>query len=312
MNDRIISQFQILEEYYRRNKDTFRARAYENVIILIENFPEKITDIEQIKSVKGIGKSIKEKIKEYLDYGDIKNLDKYSIKSLLSDSKSKVINDFLCIQGVGVVRAEKLYSEGYRSISDIRNSKLSLTTQQKIGVKYYEELLVPISRQTINIFQVSFRYILNEIFGKNSYKMDVAGSYRREKETSGDVDILITSDKFKLRDIVDIMVRHGIITDIISFRDEKLMCISICKGQKPCYHFRLDIEFLPKSEYATGLLYFTGSKNFNIALRANVKKRGMLLNQHGLYDKNGKLYDTRTEEEIFKILGLNYVEPKKR
>jgi DNA polymerase/3'-5' exonuclease PolX len=74
----------------------------------------------------------------------------------------------------------------------------------------------------------------------------------------------------------------------------------------------MDIEFLPENEFYVGLLYFTGSKSLNIAMRANAKRQGYTLNQHGLFDKKGNRIPVFTEEEIMAELGMSYIEPHKR
>jgi DNA polymerase (family 10) len=79
------------------------------------------------------------------------------------------------------------------------------------------------------------------------------------------------------------------------------------------YHFRLDIEFVKEEEFYSCLLYFTGSKDFNIAMRSRAKKMGMILNQHGLFDlKTRCRYVTKKEEDIFDKLNLVFVPPKDR
>ncbi|GAG64519.1 unnamed protein product [marine sediment metagenome] len=91
-----------------------------------------------------------------------------------------------------------------RSISDIRKKgEKFLTANQIVGLKYYDDLLEPIPREYITIFHGVLNYVLNETYGKSSYKLEIAGSYRRGKETSGDIDCLITSNKLTLKDIVD-------------------------------------------------------------------------------------------------------------
>ena len=93
---------------------------------------------------------------------------------------------------------------------------------------------------------------------------------------------------------------------------EKFMGIGKCPGENE-NHFRMDIEFLPKDEYGSGLLYFTGSGDFNKEIRYYAKKLGYKLNQHGLKDiKNNKLLKFKSEEEIFDKLNLKYLKPYQR
>ena len=90
------------------------------------------------------------------------------------------------------------------------------------------------------------------------------------------------------------------------------MGIGNCPNGKDPY-FRIDIEFLPEKEFSFGLLYFTGSKDFNREIRWYAKKNGYLLNQHGIKNVvTGEYINAKTEEDIFDILDLQYVDPKKR
>ena len=77
------------------------------------------------------------------------------------------------------------------------------------------------------------------------------------------------------------------------------------------HYFRIDIEFLPEEEWGSGLLYFTGSKEFNVSMRAIAKKRGYVLNQHGLFKKDRRLPLYR-EEQFMEFLDIDYVNPENR
>src|SRR5438128_2693418 len=90
------------------------------------------------------------------------------------------------------------------------------------------------------------------------------------------------------------------LSDTLSMRKEKFMGVVSCPA-KNSPHYRLDIEFVHPNSYGAALLYFTGSKEFNVMMRANAKKRGFLLNEHGLYyAKTGKVVrNCMTEQEIF-------------
>jgi DNA polymerase beta len=312
MNDQLIENLKILIKYYSITKDHFRRTAYEKALKVIKNLEFQITDINQVKKTKGIGKSTLEKINEYLNTGMIKKVEE--IKLILEPEKTTkeiVIEMFLKIWGVGEVKANSLWEKGYRSIEDIIKEPKVLNRLQLIGLKYYDDLQLKIPRINVTVIQVIIRFILDKTFGKNTYTLIVAGSYRRCKSYSNDIDILITSKLFTLKDIVEVLQKWNVISDVLSFQKEKFMGVAHCpKGNEP--YFRLDIEFLPEEEFAFGLLYFTGSKDFNKEMRWHAKKLGYTLNQHGLKTSEGKFIRANTEEEIFELLDLEYVKPKKR
>ena len=318
MNKEIIENLFILEDYYTKmwyknksSKDNFRRLAYEKATKEINKLDFNIESIKQLKGIKGIGKSILEKIEEYLDTGFIKKVKE--IKLYSENDKDKILKKFLDIWGIGFVKANKLYNMGYRSIEQVRdNAEKILNRQQLIGLKYYEDLKKNISRMTITVIHTIIRYILNREYGKETYIMNIAGSYRRGKEYSGDIDILISSEKFNLEDIIKILIKNKIITDILSMQKEKFMGIGQCPRKNEQY-FRIDIEFLPKEEYGSGLLYFTGSGEFNKEMRMYAKNLGYTLSQHGLKNnKTGFVFKSEKEEEIFDKLNLKYIEPNKR
>ena len=318
-NQDIIKNLNILSIYYE-DIDYFRYQAYRNAIIAIKNLPFEITDIKQISGpnkVKFLGKSIISKIDEYLTNGyiqEIRNI-KENIKkqdNIEQDPvKIEVLEKFKQVWGIGPTKAEKLWTQGFRTIEDIKQNPSSLNRNQLLGLKYYDYLLEKIPREKITIFQMAVRYLLNKTFGVNSYTMIVAGSYRRKQNFSSDIDILITSTRFGLKEMVDTLSQYKVIVDVLGLRKEKFMGIAHCPTSKK-YH-RMDIEFLPENEFGSGLLYFTGSKDFNITMRNVAKDMGYTLNEHGLFTSSSlRRIPVYTEKEIFNKLNLQYVEPENR
>lgn len=318
-NQDIIRNLNILSIYYE-DIDYYRYQAYKNAIVAIKNLPFQITNIQQISGknkVKYLGKSIVSKIEEYLSKGymqEIKDLKEgLNIKNkvVYEPEKLEVIEEFKKIWGVGPKKAEELWDSGFRNIQDIKQNPQFLNRNQLVGLKYYDHLQEKIPRDEITIFQMAIRYLLNKTFGINSYTMIVAGSYRRRKEFSNDIDILITTVNFTLQQMVSTLTKYKVITDVLGMRKEKFMGIAHCPTSEK-YH-RMDIEFLPESEFGSGLLYFTGSKEFNIEMRNIAKDLGYTLNEHGLFSSRTlRRIPVYTEEEIFNVLNIKYVEPEKR
>ena len=142
--------------------------------------------------------------------------------------------------------------------------------------------------------------------------MKVAGSYRRGATKSGDIDCLITSKTITLKDIIRVLIKWKVVTDVLSMKDEKFMGVVNCPSGQ-WFRFRMDIEFLPEEEeWGSGLLYFTGSKDFNKRMRAIAKRKGLTLNQHGLFDSEGKRLLLYTEKEIMEYLDMKFVIPSER
>lgn len=300
MDKDLVEQFELLHAYYRKNQDTWRAKAYAKAVVALKT-----------GTTEGIGKKIAEKIAEYRKTGKIALVEKVKKELALTFEKDKILEDLENVWGIGQVKAKKLYEEhNIRSIEQLRNNQELLTTQQRIGLKYYEDLQNKIPRQLITAIYVIIKCYLDKVFGKDSYKMNIAGSYRRGASQSGDIDCLISSDVFSLVQAVELLKRVDVITDVLSMRNEKMLGIAHCKEK----YFRLDIEFIPREKYYFALLYFTGSQKHNIHMRMVAKKQGLLLNEHGLYDTQGEsvLDNPRSEEEIFEALGMEFVKPENR
>lgn len=319
-NQVLIDQLSILRNYYQQTGDKWRSLAYGRAIVSIRGLDFKIINIKQLKGVKHIGKSIAEKIQEYLTTGSIKKVEE--VKPLLANVKKPtgpdlIFQEFQKIWGVGPVKARELYNKGMRSIEDIQKNQHLLTEQQQIGLKYFQELQESIPRDFITVFKYVLKYILYKTYGRfnlttgrDTFKLEIAGSYRRQLKESGDIDCLISSKYFNIIDLTNTLKNWNVITDVLSVRVEKGMYIAHCPSEGG-HIIRFDIEFVPEEEWATALLYFTGSQSLNIMMRAQAKKMGLTLNQHGLF-KDGKRLETKTEKDVFDILGMKYLPPERR
>jgi hypothetical protein len=317
MNKDLIQQFSILQAYFKTKNDVGRSIAYGKAISGLRTIGAKVTDVSQLKNIPGIGDAVMKKVKEYLDTGKIDAVEdaKAEIqKGKKLTAKETVMSMFETIWGVGPKKAESLYDSGVRTLEELEKRKYSLLTRaQIIGLKYREELLLPLPRALITSVYVVMMYHFNKQYGKGKFDMIFAGSYRRGAKQSGDIDCLISSKSFNLSDAVELLRSKGIVTDVLSMRTEKFMGIAHCpKGFGN--HFRLDIEFVDQSELGSSLLYFTGSKGTNIYMRVAAKKKGMVLSEHGLFSASTgkKLLQSPTEEDIFKKLEIPYISPENR
>jgi DNA polymerase/3'-5' exonuclease PolX len=317
MNKDLIQQFGILQAYFKSKNDVGRSIAYGKAISGLRTIGNKVTSVSQLKNIPGIGPTIVKKVKEYLDTGKIEAVEDAKVEiqkgKKLSDKES-VMGVFETIWGVGPKKAEALYQSGVRTLEELERRKYSLLTRaQIIGLKYREELLLPLPRSLITSVYVVMMYHFNKRYGKGKFDMIFAGSYRRGAKESGDIDCVISSKSFSLSDAVELLRSEGVVTDVLSMRGEKFMGIAHCpKGFG--HHFRLDIEFIDQSELGSSLLYFTGSKGTNIYMRIAAKKKGMVLSEHGLFSAvtGKKLLQSPTEEDIFKKLDIPYISPENR
>jgi DNA polymerase/3'-5' exonuclease PolX len=332
----IIESLDILRKRDVANKETFKARAYAKVISQLKSSNAPITCYEDVENIEGIGEKISKKIKEIMETGSlasaVKAKEVYNIDAL--DALQN-------IYGVGPTKATELVKAGITSIAQLRdevkkNPKL-LNDKQKIGLKYYEDLLERIPREEME----EHRDILNMIkpIEMEDYETEIVGSFRREAVSSGDIDVLIripsetpvkTAKKY-LSLYVNMLQDFGYMKEILALGEHKCMGISKIntdlhkKLEENKYMAisrvyngkarRIDLLMTPDEEYAYAILYFTGSDKFNVAFRQYALDAGYTLNEHSLKPIREGVPEVpymKTERDIFKFLGLRYIEPSKR
>jgi DNA polymerase/3'-5' exonuclease PolX len=313
----IIDALDVLRKRDVADKQVFKARAYTKVISQLKNYNGPIKTYADVESIDGIGDKISKKIKEIMDTGVLKSAEKakelYNIDAL--DALQK-------IYGVGPAKASDLVKGGITSIAQLReevktNPKL-LNDKQKIGLEYYEDLLERIPRAEME----EHRDILDSLKPDEmeDYDTEIVGSFRREAASSGDIDILIrvpegTSPKDAKENLalyVEMLKGFGYIEEILALGEHKCMAISRMYQGKAR---RLDLLMTPDEEYAYAILYFTGSDRFNVAFRQYALDKGYTLNEHKLTSFRDGVSQPpymKTEKDIFKFLGLRYIEPSKR
>ena len=313
----IIDSLDVLRKRDVADKAVFSARAYVKVITQLKNYNSPIMEYDDIKNNNGIGAKMEKKIKEILETGSLAAAEK--AKTLYNIDALDALQN---IYGVGPTKATDLVKSGIISIAQLRdevqkNPKL-LNDKQKIGLKYYEDLLERIPRKEMEEHCDILQTLLPS--DMENYDTEIVGSFRREAETSGDIDVLIRlpfnidakTAKYHLELYVKMLEGFGYIEEILALGEHKCMAISRMYNGKAR---RLDLLMTPDEEYAYAILYFTGSDRFNVAFRQYALDRGYTLNEHTLTPiRSGVLTVPymKTEKDIFKFLGLRYIEPSKR
>ena len=133
-------------------------------------------------------------------------------------------------------------------------------------------------------------------------RVDVAGSFRREKETVGDIDILLVTTSAEA--VSDAIANLSIVRDIVA-KGEKKISFDLHNG------LRVDVRLVKADQWGAALMYFTGSKEHNIVVRKVAIKKGWKLNEYGLFDGE-KVVASKEEQDIYDALGLRFYEPKER
>lgn len=300
----------------------FRMRSILNVIKIIENYDKEIKDAQQLKNIKGIGKGTIDRINEILKKGKLHEIK----KEIIEKSYEKYIDELEKIYGIGRDTALQLFKNyNIKSIKELKklykDKKIDLNENIVKGLKYYGKIKDKIPR--IEIDQI------NNLLLPNLYSIDkllygiICGSYRRLKMFSNDIDFLIVHPKLKTKDdienskinylslFINKLYDIGFMIDGFTATDVRTKFMGICQINKNIYR-RIDIRFIPYQSYYYAVFYFTGSGEFNRNIRMHAKNLGFTLNEYGLYDKNNKFYPAKSENDIFKYLGLEYISPQNR
>lgn len=296
--------------------ERFRAIAYDVASKTMANLREPVEsygkDIHKLDELKGVGESIAEKIIEYTETGKIDTYEKLKKKVpvdlfILMDKEGvgsgtiRKIHDVLHINTLGDLK-KNIANGKIRNVKGLGTSKINLLTdalqltsgnQERISLKEASLLASDLLEQIVHF--------------KGIVRCAVAGSIRRKKETIGDIDIIVCTEASNRKNIVELIAHCSGVKKTLLKGDTKLSVMLAYKN------FHADFRIVEESEFGAALLYFTGSKEHNVQLRLLAKKRGLKLNEYGVFRiDTGKRIAGRTEEEVYKTIGLRFIIPEER
>ncbi len=309
-NEQFIDLMEKLSNIMLKKGETFRARAYQKAQETLMAFPSDITSLEQLKGKPGIGPTILEKLNEYLNTGTLK---------ILEREKNNPVNILGEIYGVGPKKAKELVEKGIVNIEQLRERQDDVLNDiQKVGLKYYEDILKRIPRAEVEEYKKLFDKDFEKVVGSGSEShMEIVGSYRRGAESSGDIDVIITSKSPKVFvEFIDELIKENIILHVLSRGPTK--CLVVARLPSSDVARRVDFLYTSPEEFPFSILYFTGSKIFNTVMRHEALQKGLTMNEHGLYKMENKKKGEKVtavfkdEKDIFDYLGLVYKSPVER
>jgi len=272
---------------------------------IIREYEEEITlkNYKNLINISGIGDHTISEIGEFLRKGTSKRLEK--LEKTYKD-RVKILDKFMKIYGVGPIHAYILYEAGARSYNDIKRMGL-LKEWQIEYIKYIKQLETKIPRNEMLDINEHFKDSL-------SFNFEFAGSFRRGQKSSSDYDMIVRGSKdISMKKILEELdeyilfsfgtkgkVFHGVITyeygGVVKYR-------------------RIDISIVPEKYYPCFLLHSTGPKELNIAMSTYAIKKNFTLNKYMLvkhYENEDKLILVKSEEDVFRTLGLEYIPPTER
>ena len=353
MNNLIIDEFTKLVSFVefkiKENKESdnkkeltinnFRLRQLKKVLKVLKDYTNKITinNYKELINIDGIGKGTIERVKEILETKKLSELEEFSKIYDNSDFKkeAKVIEELTQIVGLGPIKAKELYEEGIKSINDLKKkiekNKIQVNEKILLGLKYHGVYQVNIPRKEIDKIYKVLSKIVNDINNKlelsndEKYIFEICGSYRREKITSNDIDVLITKlgnknikklgdkvdDENHLKMFVNKLKNKKLLVDDITDKNIETKYMGFIKYKDNPVR-RIDIRYIDYESYYYALLYFTGSMDLNKKMREIAKTKGLKLSEYGLTDEKNKNFKAKSERDIFKKLGLEYLPPRLR
>jgi DNA polymerase (family 10) len=299
-----------------KGENPFRVRAYRNAARTIRDYPESIAALvelgkEKLKAIEGIGDDLATKIMTLVQTGSLPQLEE--LKTQVPES----VLALLRIPGVGPKKAAALHRElGIKTLAELKAACDAGQVQKlkNFGAKTEQLILqgMSIAEQAHQrMYWAEADQIVQELREhmatcKAIQQLEFTGSYRRGKETIGDLDMLVASDD--VGQVMDRLGKYPEITQTLARGDTK-MSIRVASG------LQIDLRVVPAESFGAALQYFTGSKEHNIILRGMAKEQGLKINEWGVFrlkgDKEIRIAG-KTEKEVYDTLDLPVFPPELR
>lgn len=289
----------------------FRVRAYRNAARILRDLNRDVAAMiaqgEDVTELPGIGQDLASKIKEIVTTGTA---------AMLEDHRKNVpatLTNLLKIPGLGPKRVQTLYHKlGIRTLEDLRNAAQGgrVRTLQGFGAKTEQHILEQLQGRMSEAkrFKLATAAQYAEAFisylktSAGAKQVVAAGSYRRAKETIGDLDLLVTAHSGS--PVTDRFVSYPEVREVLVHGTTKASVRLVCGLQ-------VDLRVVPEASYGAALQYFTGSKEHSVLLRQLAQQRGLKLNEYGLFKGEQSVAGT-TEESVYTAVGLPWIPPELR
>lgn len=296
-----------------KGDNPFRIRAYRRASESIANFSVSVEDMvnddRELTDIDGIGDDLAAKIQEFIDNGEVQAYEE------LKEEIPIQLLDMLRLPGIGPKKIQKIYEElGIDNLDDLKTAAENKEIQKLdgFGNKTVEKILEGIAEIKDNpaysryLYSVVGEYVqplqkyIEDI--EEVDKTAVAGSYRRCRETIGDLDILIICDDNEK--VMDEFVKYREIEEVVA-KGETKAAVILNSG------LQVDLRAVAAESFGAALQYFTGSRDHNIELRTIARKKNLKINEYGVY-RGDKKVAGNTEEEIYNKMDLPYIIPELR
>jgi len=305
-----------ISEYLAMEDIPFKPRAYGKSALVIEGTGEDVGEIYKKEGIKGlegiptIGKGIAEVIEELIKTGKSKIYEKLKKKTPVD------LSALTSVEGVGPKTIFRLYKKlGIKNIDDLEQAAKAekIRNIEGFGEKSEYNILMAIGFLKGGSGKFPLGYILHDVRRIEERikkfpgvkKAIIAGSIRRMKEVVGDADLLATVSSSKIaKEIMACFINMPEVAHVYN-------CGSTRSSVKLKNYIDCDLRVVPEKSFGAALQYFTGSKDHNIELRKIAIKKGLKLNEYGVY-RDKKQIAGSAEQEVYKALGLIWMEPELR
>lgn len=305
---RIFEDIAVLLELQGENP--FKVRAYHNAVRTLEDLDEELDVIVKegrLEELPGIGEGIAEKLTLLVKKGRLPFYEK------LKKSVPKGLLELMDVPGLGAKKVKLLYEKlKIKNIEELTAAceKKKLSKLSGFGAKTEENILQSLGRLKAygrrlhwwSVVEIGFPILEQLSKLKDVKRVELAGSFRRKLETVGDLDFLVATANPS--SVMNWFTTQSWVGKVLA-KGPKKSAIRLKDGMQA------DLRVIPQDEYPFALIYFTGSKEFNIQLRHRAHEFGYTLNEYGLTSKK-KLPKMKTEADVFKALKLAYIPPELR
>ncbi len=288
-------------------EDGFKPSAYRRAARVIEEMPEDINKVKDLESILGVGEGIAKKIRDML---------RLEYSPFYEKLKKKIpieVDELINIPNIGPSKIKRLYLE-----LGIKNKKelLKAAKEHKIrelysfGEKTEQEIIENIDKRKKTVVRkplfvgiVSSNKVISALKATGLVeRISVGGSVRRKKDNIGDIDIVATTSKPV--ELMSAFVSLSLVKDVVEKGETK-------SSIRMHNNLQVDLRVVDDDCYGSALQHFTGSKDHNILLRRFAQKKGIKLNEYGIFEGKKRI-GGKNEEEIYKVLGMDYIPPELR
>jgi len=279
----------------------FRVRAYRNASRSVSSLPRSVSDMlesgEDLTELPGIGKDLAGKIKEIVETGSL------ALFEELEGKTPSGLSQLMKVEGLGPKRVRALNRNlGVTSLKELEEAARKGKVRELDGFGEKTEQKILEELEAYEGIEKRIKLIEAEQRARSIVEITVAGSYRRRKETVGDLDILVTCKRGA--QVMERFVNYEDVKKVVSQGNTRATII-LRSG------LHVDLRVVPQVSYGAALHYFTGSKAHNIAVRKLGVKKNLKINEYGVFKGDDRIAG-KTEKEVYNQVDLPYIEPELR